>query len=75
MNDGFLSGLLNSFTSGARSSADAFEQDFSRLSEGRKPDQAIKALQQILAAYDTPFGVKMPYVNMGDRVFRDPKIG
>ena len=75
MNDGFLSGLLNSFTSGARSSLDAFEQDFSRLQEGRKPDQAIRALQQILAAYDNPMGVVMPKVNMTERIFKDPKIG
>ena len=75
MNDGFLAGLLNSITSGARSSLDAAEQDWSRLKQGRKPDQAIRALQQILAAYDNPAGVMMPKVGMTERVFTDPKIG
>lgn len=75
MNDNFLSGLLGSIQSGARSSMDAFEQDVGRVSEGRMPDHAMALLSQMLGAYSLGTGLKqtIPANSLTRKVFDSKK--
>ena len=71
----FLSGLLNAISSGARSTADAFQQDVDSVSEGKLPQQAIKAGGQIIGAMgNQAVNPVTPALRHMRQVF-DPKTG
>jgi hypothetical protein len=50
----FLSGLLDAITTGARGTADAFQQDADAVSQGQLPPQAMKAGGQVINAMGNP---------------------
>lgn len=71
----FLSGLLKAFTSGARSTADAFQEDVDAVSRGTLPPQAMKAGGQIIGAMANPsVNPVVPAMRYTRRVF-DPQTG
>src|SRR6266576_5875871 len=50
----FLSGLLDAISTGARGTADAFQQDADAVGQGQLPPQAMKAGGQVINAMGNP---------------------
>ncbi len=70
-----LSMLLDILKSGFRATGDAFQQDVDSLKERRPPEQAQKAIMQILSTMGNPaVNQPVPQLVRYSRVF-DPKTG
>jgi hypothetical protein len=67
--------ILEPFKEGARSTADAFEQDVESVSEGKAPAQAMKAGGQVLSHMASPsVNPTIPAMQYLRRAF-DPQRG
>lgn len=72
---GFLSGLIDAASRGARSTMDAAQEDFDLIKQGRAPRQAIKAGGQVIGAMGNPaVNPTIPALQYTRKVF-DPQTG